>query len=103
MSFWKNKYRALATSMKVNVVGSLKEKLQHRNRQIEDSKLKLAATRAAVHNERKQMKYAFTVANGRSTYTSNKLAMQWCQTERINLVQEEKLAYAERRIIELET
>ena len=88
--FWKNKYRALARSMKANVVRSLKEKLQHRNRQIEDLKLKLAPTRTAVPNERKQLKYAFTVAKGRSTYASNKLAMQRCQAERINLVQEEK-------------
>ena len=103
VSFWKNKYRALARSMKANVVRSLKEKLQCRNIQIEDLKLKLAPTRTAVYNKRKRLKYAFTVAKGRSTYASNKLAMQWCQAERINLVQEEKLSYAGRRIIELET
>ena len=103
VSFWKNKYRALARSMKANVVRSLKEKLQCRHRQIEDLKLKLAPTRTTVRNERKLLKYAFTVAKGRSTYASNKLAMQRCQAERINSVQEEKLAYAERRISELET
>ena len=51
MRFWKNKYRALATSMKANVVRSIKEKLQCRNRQIEDLKLKLTPTRTAVRNE----------------------------------------------------
>ena len=54
VSFWKNKYRALATSMRANVVRSIKEKLQRRNRQIDDLKLKLTPTRTAVRNERKR-------------------------------------------------
>ena len=103
VSFWKNTYRALATSMKANVLRSIKEKLQHRNIQIEDLKLKLAPTRTTVRNERNRLKYAFTVAEGRKTYATSKLALQQCQAERINLVHVEKLAYAERRIIELET
>ena len=51
VSFWKNKYRVLATSKRVNVVRSIKEKLQCR--QIEDLQLKLTPTRRAVCNERK--------------------------------------------------
>ena len=64
VSFWRNKYRALATSMKANVVRSIKEKLQCRNKQIEDLKLKLIPARTAVRNERKRLKYAFIVAKG---------------------------------------
>ena len=68
---------------------SIKEILQHRNRQINDLKLKLTPTRRAVRNERRQVKYASTVAKRRKAFASDKLTEQLAQTEIINLVQEE--------------
>ena len=91
VSFWKNKYVALTTSMRANVVRSIKEKLQRRNRQIDDLKLKLTPTRRAVRNERRRVKYASIVATRRKAFASDKLTEQLAQTEIINLVQEEHL------------
>ena len=70
---------------------SMKEKLQHRNRQIDDLKLKLTPTRTAVRNERRWVKYASIVAKRRKAFASDKLTEQLAQAEIINWVQGEQL------------